>query len=212
MKKIFIILSVLFSVSITAQEITFQEKLQLLDISYNTKSEYTVLSDTSSYVFKDDKCPMRNKLGIMEALLLSEDEECLIGVYFPPFYNFHPKGAQNNNTNRYSSHDRIAYDFSWGKKLRSASKQDLNDIESLMYHYTNETSNDFFNADYMFSYPLNFQGETCDEKYRYGRAFLFGKERVINIILYFVTTEKGVENIDKYIDDSKGLFSFEDVK
>lgn len=208
----FLILPILFSISITAQEKTFQEKLQLLDISYNTKSEYTVLSDTTCYIFEDDKCPMRNKLGIMEALLLSKDKECLIGVYFPPFYNFHPKIVKKTKSNRYSSHDRIAHDFSWGKKLRSASKQDLNDIESLMKHYTNETSNDFFNADYMFSYPLNFQGETCDEKYRYGRALLFGKESVINIILYFVTTEKGVESIDNYIDDSKRLFIFENVE
>ena len=211
MKKliIFLLLLAVFSLNIVAQRKTFQEKLEMLNITYNSNSKYKVLSDTVCYMFIDNKCPMGDKVQLVEGKLLSRSEECMVGVYFPPFYMFYPNIVEETKNNRFSSHDRIAYDFNWGKRLRSASEQDLNDIESLMRHYAIDTAKVFFNADYMFSYPLNFQGEKCDDRFRYGRAVIFGKEGVINIILYFITTERGIKNIDNYILDTKGMFKFE---
>ena len=82
----------------------------------------------------------------------------------------------------------------------------------LVKDYPAETAQSIFNGKSMFIYPLNFKGEYCQEKYRYGRGVVVLGKYNIPLYLYFFMTDESLVDFDKYLSELKGLFWFEDIE
>ena len=181
-------------------------------ITYHPDEKWNVVSDSLSPVCTDDKCYIKNVLGLQDGKLSYKDGKCMIavGAAFKPGKKI-PNPYEYEEAREYIF-SRVSNYFEWGKKFRSLSKQDLKDVEMLVKDYPAETAQSIFNGKSMFIYPLNFKGEYCQEKYRYGRGVVVLGKYNIPLYLYFFMTDESLVDFDKYLSELKGLFWFEDIE
>ncbi len=190
----------------------FWEILAKNYIAYNPNEKWIVVSDSSAYICEDEKCPIRNMLAMQSGILSHHDEECMIAirVAFDPIEKVHiPYTAEEAREYIFT---RVSNSFEWSKKYLSRTKQDLIDVEMLVTDYPEDIAKSIFNGSSMFIYPLNFKGEYCQDKYRYGRGVVVLAKYNIPLFLYFFMTEKSITSFDKYLSELKGVFWFEEVE
>ena len=78
---------------------------------------------------------------------------------------------------------------------------------SMMTKYPKKKARKLFNADYMYSIPMNFYGEACQNKFTNGRCVMIGK-REYDMMLYFFMTDKSAKDFDRYLDEIKGVLKY----
>ena len=103
------------------------------------------------------------------------------------------------------TYNRIKTDFKYG--YPGATEQDIEDLKMMMTFYPHDTATVLFNADYMMVYPFNMEGKKYQDKFTRTRVVVTGKDG-LDVFFYFMMTDEGIKNFDKYLMDFKGIFLF----
>ena len=182
-------------------------------ITYQPDEKWEVVQDSMAYVFGNDSCPIRNKLGLINGMLSYKDWNCQVAiktVFNPMDGRKLPVPYTYEDAKEYIfSH--VSYLFNIGRPLRSRSKQERKDTEMLVTYYPADTAKAIFNGVSMFVFPLDFKGESCQGKYRYGRGVVVLGKYNVPLFLFFFMTAESIADFDTYLSELKGLFTFQDI-
>ena len=107
------------------------------------------------------------------------------------------------------SYNRIKSNFKYGKRGVSASEQEIEDLKMMVTHYPQDTAKVLFNADYMLVYPLDFEGQMCENNYTCGRCVVFSRNG-LDVFLYFMMTDESIKEFDDYLSEIRHVFWFDD--
>lgn len=188
----------------------FEQDLELINMRFFPSDQYD-LSDNMRmiYVTDDYKSPLR-RLGTVHSILKNHDGQCKIFVYLSGANGLRYGGLIRKNKgvfNNVSSltYNRIKTDFKYG--YPGASEQDIEDLKMMMTFYPHDTATVLFNADYMMVYPFNMEGQKYQDKFTRMRVVVTGKDG-LDVFFYFIMTDEGIKNFDKYLMDFKGILCF----
>jgi len=184
-------------------------------ITYTPSEKWEVVSDSMTAICSDKNCPIRNILGRKDGKLAYKDGKCLVAIevnkpvdkmkLHSPLFPYKYEKIRQNMLNH------VGNCYEWGKKFRSRSMQDFKDLEMLITRYPADSAKSIFKGTTMFIYPLDFKGEICEEKYRYGRGVVVLGKYNVPIYLYFLMTADSINDFDKYLAELKGMFTFQDL-
>ena len=130
--------------------------------------------------------------GKVTGIIRSQDCDCVVFIYI-------------DNTK--TPFDRIKRDFRFGQRNEVANKNETEALNQMITHYSKHKAKKMFNADWAVGYPYNLAGQSYENKYKRAKAIVAGKEDR-NIFLYFMLTEKGEKNFNKYQKELSGAFKF----
>lgn len=192
----------------------FWEILEKNYLAYRPNEKWEVISDTLAYVFENESCPMRKKIGMTDGVLSYKDGRCLLAISpaFTPMGGKKLSIPHKLEVAKEYIFSNIAHKFNFGKPLRSRTKQEIKDTEMLVTYYPTDTAKSIFNGVSLFVYPLDFKGEYCQNKYRYGRGVVVLGKYNVPLYLYFFMTNESIDDFDKYLTKLKGMFTFLDVE
>ena len=231
MKKLFL---VLFTINIFIVNCFAQTRLEsaakILDMEVNLPSSYsasqnkegiyvTPVSDESPYpTIKQD---YRNEpfhgptafkvfFGMVASILRHQDTECVVFIFMGDVA-ISTKGLMSKRPDLFSyeslTFNRIKWDFQYGNKYKGASKNDIKDLNEMITHYSKHKAKKMFNTDWAVEYPFNLSGEVYENKYNICKAVV-AKKGERDMFLYFMLTEKGAKNFEKYLKELSGAFKF----
>jgi hypothetical protein len=103
--------------------------------------------------------------------------------------------------------NRIKNDFRYGKRMESASKEEIMELDLMLTHYSEKQAKKMFNAGWMVTYPMNLRGEIYEEKYSRCRTVITARNG-LDIFFYFMMTDESMKNFDNYLEDLKKVFWF----
>jgi hypothetical protein len=152
--------------------------------------------------------------SMIHSIFTHKDGECVIFVYAPPGKGGGKYGEMITDsvvlyTLNNLSFGKIKHNFRYGKPMIDASESEAIELNSMLTHYPKEQSTKMFNANVMVMYPLNLRGNVYNDKYTRSRAVVVAKDRH-EIYLYFLMTDKSVNNFDNYLNDLSKAFWFND--
>jgi hypothetical protein len=101
----------------------------------------------------------------------------------------------------------IKSNFRYGKRMESASKEEIEELDLMLTHYSEKQAKKMFNADRMVTYPMNLRGEIYEEKYPRCRALVVSKKG-LDIFFYFLMTNESAKKFDEYLEDLNKVFWF----
>lgn len=177
----------------------FEEDLALVGMKFTLPTQYNIL-----YKFDnippcgEQDCPLK-RLGMVHSILRHKDEECKIVTYVSAGWN--RELIENRLIKRCS---RIKYDLELERKGLSDVQQKVV-LDSLITFYSQDSAKAFFNGDLMLSYPFDLKNKLCENKYTNVKVIVAEKNG-LQLFLYFVMTDNGAKNFDKYLNDLKGTF------
>ena len=216
LKRIALIFCLIFILTeVKGQDIpkSLDKYLKVIGVKFTPNEQYAVTPfkrEGGEYACKDIDCPLW-QLQVINAELVNLDKQCKVYVYISGAYTLPGKiieknpGLFGNTKTDDMSYNRIKSDFRYGRHLSAATKQDIVDIKMMLHYYPQDSAKELFNAGYMMSYPFNMQGRECHDNFTRSRVIVIGKNG-LDIFLYFVMTDKGIEDFDKYLNDFKGTF------
>ena len=181
--------------------VTFEGILKRIGATYTPHEQYTVVFD-SNHGCGDNTCPLR-RLGLLHAILTHKDGQCQIMIYAD---RFQPSAVGHPSTYAF---DRIRFDFRYGGELGSASHFDREDLRMMLHYYPQDSAKAIFNADFMLSYPFDMRRQKHDHNFTRTRVIVTGKNGY-DIFLYFVLTNQGMLDFDKYLSNFRQTLWFED--
>ena len=91
---------------------------------------------------------------------------------------------------------------------KTITKKHVLEIKKKATFLTKEEQKKYFNADVALTFPIDIKEAVYQHKYILRQAMHIGKGNM-HLRIYFLLTDKGVENIDKYLDDVKSAFRFD---
>lgn len=184
------------------RELTFEDKLEMIGMRYTPHGQYTFF-ELNNYASEDYNCPLY-RLGYLCAKLKHEDGQCQI----MPFVSGAGHGPAPGNPSWYTF-ARIRSDFRYGGDLGSASELDTEDLKIMLYYYPQDSAKAIFNTDYMICYPIDMKRKKHENEFTRTRCIVTWKNGS-EIFLYFVLTDKGMRNFNKYLWDFQGTLWFKD--
>lgn len=101
----------------------------------------------------------------------------------------------------------IANNFSWGKRYTAISMQEKADLLMLIRKHPDEQARKYFNAQELYSVPLNFGRERLGEGFHCGKMYWIYKEGQMFSIL-IMSAEPAPVDCDKYLAELDGMFRF----
>jgi hypothetical protein len=159
---------------------------------------------------------IKKMFGLIHSIMTYQDGECEILVYaagentmrFGKMVKDNPKlfGAGNNLT-----YNRIRFDFRNGDGTVGPNEKSDEEVDKLLTHYPKEQAQKMFNADWMVGYPKSLMGNTYKEKFNHCQSVVIAKNG-LDIMFYFMLTDKSSENFNKYLDDLNRVFWFNDIE
>lgn len=207
-----LILCIFTSLNAQGKRSLFEEDLELIDMKFSLPTEYS-MSDNERpvYVTDDYNSPLR-RLGTVHSVLTHSDEHCKVFVYILGADMIRYGGLVKANQGIFGemsslTYNRVKNDFRYGHPNSSASEQDIEDLKMMMTFYPTDTARVLFNADWMMTYPYNMEGEKYEDNFTRMRAVVIQKNK-IDVFIYFMMTDKGVEDFDKYLMGLKEAFWF----
>ncbi len=171
----------------------FEQDLELIGLNFSLSDQYD-LSDNMRmiYVTDDYKSPLR-RLGTVHSILKNHDGQCNIFVYLSGANGLRYGGIIRKNKSLFKNvssltYNRIKTDFKYG--YPGATEQDIEDLKMMMTFY-----------------PFNMEGKKYQDKFTRTRVVVTGKDG-LDVFFYFMMTDEGIKNFDKYLMDFKGIFLF----
>ena len=181
----------------------FEKTLREIGGTYIPHQHYS-FTGWSNHGCDDTTCPLR-RLGILHAILTHKDGQCQIMIFLGGPV---PHAPQAGHPNTYAF-DRIRSDFGYGGVTGSASRFDREDLRMMLNYYPQDSAKAIFNADFMLSYPFDMRRQKHDHNFTRTRVIVTGKNGY-DIFLYFVLTNQGMLDFDKYLSDFRQTLWFED--
>lgn len=153
--------------------------------------------------------------GKTHAVIMHQDGECQIIVSatgentlkYGTFIKNNSKFFGYNN----SSFNIIRKDFRYSDPMNVPSEKDIEELDMMLTHYPKEQAQKMFNADWMVMYPRSLRGGVFRDKYTRCRSVIISKNG-LDIVCYFMLTDKGSENFNSYLNDLNHVFWFQDNK
>ena len=191
----------------------FEDQIKLVGITYSPNIQYI------SYNFEDDlydcddsSCPLR-KLALLHGQLRHVDGQCEIMIYFIGIAKAFLFGKEKINTGfkiepDIISYNRIKSNFKYGNMSTGASPRIIEDLKNMVHFFPEDSAKTLFNADYMLSYPYDMESKNHQNDFISTKTVVFGKNGM-DVFLYFVLTNKGMANFDKYLSDFRRTLWFE---
>jgi len=147
----------------------------------------------------------------VHSILTHKDEKCKIivnalGEYTVRDGDFIKKMSPIFNVIN-MTFNRIKRDFRYGNSLKSATREEIEELDKMVSHYPKEQALEMFNADDMITYPHNLRANAFEGKYTRSRAVVVAKNG-LPIFFYFMMTDESVKNFDQYLKDLSGSFMF----
>ena len=107
-----------------------------------------------------------------------------------------------------STFDWIKYTLGMGSFLTRITEEQMREVQKQISIWTPEKARETFNAQYVITYPIKNEKAVYMDRYMHKLELIMIKWGE-NLTVSFLVTEKGNENIDKYIKDVEGAFRFE---
>lgn len=101
----------------------------------------------------------------------------------------------------------IARNFSWGKRYTSITVQEKADLLMLIRKHPDEQARKYFNAQELYSVPLNFGRERLGEGFHCGKMYWIYKEGQM-FSIFIMSAEPAPVDCDKYLAELDGMFRF----
>ncbi|MDL2223484.1 hypothetical protein LJB98_05235 [Bacteroidales bacterium OttesenSCG-928-M11] len=180
-----------------------------MNVSLNPSEQYSLSNfknNRMEYACDEKSCPLW-RWGLLDAKFIHSDGQCNVFVYASGANQVRYGKLIEDNPELFGestnlSFKRIKRNLGYGKKGASPSEREIEDMKMMLTYYPADSAKVMFNADYMVSYPFNMEGKKCQDIYSSTRVIVFGKNG-LDIFLYFVMTEDGAKNFNKYLTDFK---------
>lgn len=212
-KIVFLLCLILILSKTKGQDIpqSLENRLKLIGMTFTPPEQYTIAHFEDSfgeYACEDETCPLR-RLGVIHTKLLHQDKDCQISIYIAGANQMRYGKVNKLNEPGDLSYNRIKHDFMYGEQFRAATKQETEDLKMMLTYYPQDSAKAIFNADYMLCYPFNMEGKKCRNKFTCARTIVTGKGG-LDIFVYFVFTDKGIKDFDRYLAEFKQTLWFKE--
>lgn len=196
--------------------VSLTRNLESVGMKFTPHEQYSIARFENEFgenACEDESCPIKG-LDMVHAKLTHRDEQCKILIYCTEgklqngFKNQEERSTILSEHPTALSYNRIKSNFMYGLRFRAATNQERKDLDMMLHYYTKDTAKSIFNADYMVSYPYNMQGKKCEDKYTCAKAIVTGKGG-FDIFVYFLLTDEGADNFEKYLSDFSKTLWFE---
>lgn len=196
---------------------TIEGILKQQNIAFNVKSPY-ILTRNKAYLpcdlpCKTKGCILRRIIALSSASIVHQDKDC--EVYLRASYKSVsgkakvtpiPMGGTMNMT----IYSDIKCDLKWQveKMCKVAEPCEIDELKMLVTDYPAKLAKKYFNADYMLMYPIDTKQQECRDKFTRGRCVVIGKDYRY-IFMYFLLTDDNAKDLDKYLEQLKGMIWFD---
>lgn len=234
MKTKLLVLIVLFICSVVNShgQTALEKALKSINASMNLPSFLSVTqNETLIYPVTEGELPtlaqlyggapssgntlIKKMFGKIHSIMTHQDGECEIVIYvsgesalqFGKIVKDNPKLFGSNNF----SFNRIRYDLRDSDPAKVQSEENNEEVDKMLTHYPKEQAQKMFNADWMVGYPKSLMGTTYKEKFTHCQSVVTGKNG-LDIMLYFMLTDKASENFNSYLNDLNQVFWFNNIE
>lgn len=182
---------------------------QKFKVRYQLTEQFELLSSELIYPLDTRECSLSDRIGMLDARL--KHKSGLWEVY--PKLNF----VLGNRLIQGATKERIMADlaprmaknFNFGKRYTPINLQERRDLLELLRQHPKRVAKRLFNAEELYSFPLNFSREKLGEKgFHCGRAYYILKNGYW-FGLYVLSAEQAPVDFDAFLPQLKGLFTFE---
>ena len=101
----------------------------------------------------------------------------------------------------------IARNFSWGKRYTATTEQEKADLLMLIRKHPDDQARKYFNAQELYSVPLNFGRERLGEGFHCGKMYWIYKEGKM-LSIFIMSAEPAPVDCDKYLAELDEMFRF----
>ena len=192
----------------------FEEELKLIGMTYTPNSHYIFIDrgEWPQNACNDEDCPIR-RLELVHAKLVHEDGQCEAYIFLSGVFQVRYGAVIKANSELFgnstsSSFNRIKHDFRYGN-YGSASPEEIEVLKTMVQDYSKDVVKEVFNADYALSYPFEMDGKVHQDNFTSARAVVAIKNG-LEVFIYFVLTDNGIKDFDKYLSDFKGVLLYKD--
>lgn len=192
-----------------------EESIYPVEIS--EKNTLPSLSDNYGVVLAKPETYVNSLFGKVAAIFESKKEDYCIFVQFSNYTKgVEKKGVVVRNKEfseeekYYLEHlpfDGIKRDFRYGRFFQGANEKEAYELLQMLKLLPKEEAKKMFNADIMFSYPVDLHGNNYKEKYTRAKAFVIQGKRSV-IYLYFLMTNDNYWKADTFLKDFEKVFWF----
>ena len=191
--------------------LSFKEKMNITHITFTPNAHFSFTETTfEDYLNKPHcdniYCFLKDQLHATSATFRHEDGQCEIFIYSVSAYQMHISGKLRTTQ---KGPEYRTYQIITEFRTNYISKNTLDKLEEdyQVYYYTQDSARMNFNADYMMTYPYTMWG-VHGKDFTEIKVIIAGKKSM-DIFVYFVMTEKGAPNFEKYLADFRGTLWFE---
>lgn len=103
--------------------------------------------------------------------------------------------------------DGVKRDLRYGRFFQGVDEKEAYEILQMLKIFPKEDAKKMFNAQILFSYPIDLHGNAYNEKYKRAKCFVLQGKRSI-IFLYFLMTNDNYWKADTFLKDFEGVFRF----
>lgn len=105
--------------------------------------------------------------------------------------------------------DGVKRDLRYGRFFQGSDEKEAYEMLQMLKIFPKEEARKMFNAQILFSYPIDLHGNAYNEKYKRAKCFVLQGKRSI-IFLYFLMTNDNYWKADTFLKDFEGVFRFND--
>lgn len=179
------------------------------NVKYQLTDDFELLTSDDIYPLNTRECHLSDCVGMLDARL--RHKSGLWEVY-PNLDFILGDGPVRGSTKESIMHGlaiRMAKTFNFGKRYTATNLQERRDLLELLREYPKRLAKQLFNAEELYSFPLNFGREKIGDKGFYcGRAYYVLKGGYW-FGLYVLSAEEAPVDFDAFLPKLKGLFTFE---
>jgi len=192
---------------------SLEDDLKLNGITFSPSEQYTATAFRHwGYACDNESCPL-GKMRI-RCKLSHIDGQCEVLIYtqeatIDRVWHTAKNSYEVTTQPQYISFNRIKSELKYGGEFETTTKQEIEDMKMMFLYYPQIQARSVFNADYMLSYPFNMKGAKHKQDFTCGRVIVTGKNG-FDIFVYFILTDKSLENLNIYISDFKHIIWFDD--
>lgn len=187
----------------------FREIFKQYNLSFKLGEHFELLYPELLYPFGDEnrKSYLAKNLGMLRGRIRHKSGKWEVYTSIEPL----PEAYIGKPKSWEKLHDRmasyIARNFSWGNRHTSITVQEMADLLMLIRKHPDEQARKYFNAQELYSVPLNFGRERLGEGFHCGKMYWIYKEGQMFSIL-IMSAEPAPVDCDKYLAELDGMFRF----
>ena len=187
----------------------FREILKQYNLSFKLGEHFELLYPELLYPFGDEnrKSYLAQNLGMLRGRIRHKSGKWEVYTGIDPL----PKAYIGKPRSWEKLHEGmaayIARNFSWGKRYTAITEQEKADLLMLIRKHPDDQARKYFNAQELYSIPLNFGRERLGEGFHCGKMYWIYKEGVM-FSIFIMSAEPAPVDCDKYLAELDGMFRF----